>query len=187
MKKSILLTSFDIWLPDQQSNSSDDLLQEVAKLDSPPHDLTFLRLLPVNVQLASSRVIEKIQEIKPDIIICCGMAQSRQLLSVEQNARSTAILSVNSSQDILPVDFPISVLQTTIDLERLLAGGGAIEISQDCGKFVCEGLYFSVLEYLRQQQLKSRCIFVHVPVLNQDNFVGIFADFLLIIYRLALL
>ncbi|MFH7029722.1 MAG: peptidase C15 [Heteroscytonema crispum UTEX LB 1556] len=178
MKKSILLTSFDTWLLHQQSNSSDDLLQEVAKLDSPPHDLTFLRLLPVDVQLASSRVIEKIQELQPDIIICCGMAESRQLLSVEQNARSTAIL---------PVLAPTSVLQTTVDLERLVAGGGAIEISQDCGKFVCEGLYFSVLEYLRQKQLKSRCIFVHVPVLNQDNLVAIFADFLLIIYRLALL
>jgi pyroglutamyl-peptidase len=187
MKKSILLTSFDIWLPHQQSNASDDLLQEVAKVDLPPHNFTFLRLLPVDVQLASYRVIEKIPELQPDIIICCGMAESRQLLSVEQNARSTAIFSVNSSQDILPVSCPTSVLQTTVDLERLLAGAGAIQISQDCGNFVCEGLYFSVLEYLRQEQLKSRCIFVHVPVLNQDNLLGILADFLLIIHRLALL
>lgn len=54
MKKRILLTSFDIWLKDQQSNSSDDLLFEVTKLDLIPHDLSFLRQLPVDVQLAST-------------------------------------------------------------------------------------------------------------------------------------
>lgn len=49
MKKRILLTSFDIWLKDQQSNSSDNLLLEVSKLDLIPDNLTFLRQLPVDV------------------------------------------------------------------------------------------------------------------------------------------
>lgn len=69
MKKRILLTSFDIWLKDQQSNSSDDLLLEVTKLELIPHDLIFLRHLPVDVQLASERVIQKINAIQPDYII----------------------------------------------------------------------------------------------------------------------
>lgn len=77
MKKRILLTSFDIWLKDQQSNSDDDLLVEVTKLELIPHDFTFLHQLPVDVQLASDRVIEKINAIQPDYIICCGMAASR--------------------------------------------------------------------------------------------------------------
>lgn len=63
MKKRILLISFDIWLKDQQSNSSDDLLLEVTKLELLPHDLTFLHQSPVNVQLVSDRVIEKINAI----------------------------------------------------------------------------------------------------------------------------
>ncbi len=54
MKKRILLTSFDTWLKDQQSNSSDDLLLEVTKLELLPDYLTFLRQLPVDVQLAST-------------------------------------------------------------------------------------------------------------------------------------
>lgn len=59
MKKRILLTSFDTWLEDQQSNSSDDLLFEVTKVDSLPFDLNFLRLLPVDTRLASSLVMAK--------------------------------------------------------------------------------------------------------------------------------
>jgi pyroglutamyl-peptidase len=169
MPKRILLTSFDIWLADQQSNSSDDLLLEVTKLGSLPHDLTFLHLLPVDIQLASSQVIQKIDECQPDYIICCGMAASRTKLSVEASA-----------------SFEKRVLLTTVNLEKLVAGAMAIEISHDCGKFVCEGLYYSVLDYLCQNQLTACCIFVHVPVLNPENFGVILADFLLIINKLAL-
>ncbi|MEH2128039.1 pyroglutamyl-peptidase I family protein [Nostoc sp.] len=169
MKKRILLTSFDTWLKDQQSNSSDDLLLEVTKLYLIPHDLTFLRQLPVDVELASTQVMEKIKAIQPDYIICCGMAASRTQLSVE---------AVASCGEI--------VLQTEVDLEKLVAGAVAIQISHDCGKFVCEGLYYSVLDYLSQNQLTSRCIFIHVPVLNQENLAGILADFVLIINKLAL-
>lgn len=169
MKKSILLTSFDTWLPEQKSNSSDDLLVEVSRLNSLPYDLTFLRQLRVDVQLASFRVIEKIHQLQPDVIICCGMAQRRTLLSVEVSASCGEI-----------------VLQTTVNLEKLVAGARAVEISHDCGKFVCEGLYYSVLEELRQRQLTTPCIFVHVPILTEENLPLILDDFLLIIHRLAL-
>ncbi|MBD2518837.1 peptidase C15 [Nostoc sp. FACHB-973] len=169
MQKRILLTSFDTWLADQLSNSSDDLLIEVTKLELTTHDLTFLRLLPVDVQQASSQVIQKINAIQPHYIICCGMAASRTRLSVE--------LAASSGE---------TVLQTDVDLEKLVAGAVAIEISHDCGKFVCEGLYYSVLEYLNQSRLPARCIFVHVPVLNPENLSAILADFLLIINNLAL-
>ena len=169
MKKRILLTSFDTWLPHHKSNSSDDLLIEVAKLEPMSYDLTFLRLLPVDVKLASSRVIEKIQESQPDAVLCCGMAESRKQLSLEKNA-----------------NWEESVLQTTIDLEKLVTGVSSIQISHDCGKFVCEGLYYSVLDYLRQFQLTGKCIFVHVPILTEENSPGLLADFLLVIHRLAL-
>ncbi len=170
MKKRILLTSFDIWLPHQQSNSSDDLLIEVGKLNSLAHDFTFLRQLPVDGQLASSQVEAKIDELKPNYIILCGMAESRKQLSVEKIA-----------------SYAENILQTTVDLEQLVAEATVIEISHDCGKFVCEHLYYSVLEYLRQHQLTIGCIFVHVPVLTKENFGEIFADFLLIVDKLALL
>jgi pyroglutamyl-peptidase len=134
-----------------------------------PHHLTFLRQLPVDVQLASTQVMEKIKAIQPDYIICCGMAASHTHLSVE---------AIASCKEM--------VLQTEVDLEKLVAGAVAIQISHDCGKFVCEGLYYSVLDYLSQNKLTARCIFVHVPVLNQENLMGILADFVLIINNLAL-
>ncbi|MFE1745251.1 peptidase C15 [Coleofasciculus sp. H7-2] len=169
MYQKILLTSFQTWLPHQKSNSSDDLLIEVAKLDSLPLSLNFLRQLPVNVAQASDRVFAKINQLQPDAIICCGMAEGRTQLSVESCAACGT-----------------TVLKTSVNLEKLLTGSAATEISHNAGKFVCEGLYYSVLDYLQERQLNSRCIFVHVPILTPENFSEIRADFLYIIKNLAL-
>lgn len=46
-------------------------------------------------------------------------------------------------------------------------------------------LLFSV-DYLTENQLPLRCIFVRVLVLHQENLMEILADFVLIINKLAL-
>ncbi len=166
----ILLTSFQTWLPHQQSNSSDDLLEEVAKLDGFPHALTFLRPLPVDIAQASERAIAKIKELQPDIVICCGMAESRHQLSVESNARKAD-----------------RVLNTSVDLDKLLQGVVKTTLSHDAGTFVCEGLYYSVLNHLQKNDLNKHSVFVHVPVLTQNNIAEILRDFTLIMHRLTVL
>ncbi|MFB2893690.1 peptidase C15 [Aerosakkonemataceae cyanobacterium BLCC-F50] len=169
MSKKVLLTSFTTWLPHQKSNSSDDLLREIAQ--SPEINstllLTFLRQLPVDIQQASDRVIAQIHSLQPDIIVCCGMAESRLNLTVESLACR--------EQD---------VIKTWVDVERLIADLSGVEISHDAGKFVCEGLYYSILHHLKTQQLKTHCIFVHVPILTNSNFPQIQANLTQIIYRM---
>lgn len=175
MTKKILLTSFTTWRPHQKSNSSDDLLIEISQttdlnpgvVTSP--SLTFLRQLPVDVPQASSRVFDRIDSLQPDIIICCGMAERRQRLSVESNA-----------------SLENHLIETWVNVDKLIADLKVTEISHDAGKFVCEGLYYSTLSYLRDRQLDSRCIFVHVPIINPQNLADTKADFSQIIDRLTL-
>lgn len=169
MTREILLTSFDTWLPHQQSNSSDDLLNEVAKLNYTSPLLTFLRLLPVDIELASCGAIAKINELQPDAIICCGMAERRRQLTIESNATCGN-----------------TILRTQIDLQQLVIDSTGIEISEDAGKFVCEGLYYSVLKHIYEHQLKSHCIFIHVPILTKENLDSIITNLKLIIYKLGL-
>lgn len=164
MSKNILLTSFTTWLPHQQSNSSDDLLDIISQIH---HNLslTLLRNLPVDIDKASGCVIDKIQEVQPNIIICCGMAESRNQLSIESNACCGEI-----------------VLRTNIDLDLLVTE--QIQISHDAGKFVCEGLYYAVLKYIIDHQLKIKCIFVHVPILG-ENKLTIVENFMLILQAIG--
>ncbi|MBD1806370.1 peptidase C15 [Microcoleus sp. FACHB-SPT15] len=176
MNGKILLTSFQTWLPHQRSNASDDLLEEIAQLNSLSPSLTLLRQLPVDVPQSSRIVIDKIEELQPDVIICCGMAECRTKLTVESCA--------TCNNDLL---------KTSVSLEKLVAELASTEISHDAGKFVCEGLYYEVLSYLRcrrrcyrtSHNLNTCCIFVHVPVLTPENLPAIVADFRLIIEKVA--
>ncbi|NEO57788.1 MAG: peptidase C15 [Okeania sp. SIO3B5] len=161
MKIKVLLTSFDIWKPHHKSNSSDDLLSLIFFQNFNNYSLIFLRKLPVDVQRATKIVIHKIEEIKPDLIICCGMAEKREILTIESQASCGEV-----------------VMKTSIDLAELVVGLDMTEISNDAGKFVCEGLYYSVLKYLDLSYLKSKCIFLHVPILTEKNRDLIVGDFI---------
>lgn len=164
MKSKILLTSFQTWLDHHQSNSSDDLLELLQWQDFNDLSLCFLRHLPVDIQSASEQVISKIQNLKPDAVICCGMAEYRKKLSIEANATCQA-----------------DCLHTSINLPDLIGRLTFTDISQDAGKFVCEGLYYQVLKYTQFLSKNIPCIFIHVPILNGSNITFIQQDALLII------
>jgi len=153
MKPKILLTSFQTWLPHQKSNSSDDILAEIQKLNySSLASLFFLRNLPVNIELASHQLIDEIKRIQPEVIICCGMAEKRKKLTIESNA---------SCQN--------ECLNTSIDLEEVTKVLTATKISHNAGKFVCEGLYYQILKHIQLQKKDMHCIFVHVPLLTKSQ------------------
>ncbi|MCC3408712.1 MAG: peptidase C15 [Microcoleus sp. PH2017_10_PVI_O_A] len=168
MTNKILLTSFDTWLPHQKSNSSDDLLAKISQIKSLPDSLNFLRKLPVDFELAPKLAIAQINQLQPDITICCGMAESRQKLTLESCACCET-----------------DILKTAVNLEPLVADLASTEISHEAGKYVCEALYYAVLKHIRDAQLPAKCIFVHVPILTDKNLDKIVADFLLIIRRLT--
>ncbi|NET57671.1 MAG: peptidase C15 [Symploca sp. SIO2E6] len=168
MPRKLLLTSFQTWLPHHTSNSSDDLLEKIAQQESFPYSLTYLRQLPVDILQASSRVIATIENLRPDSILLCGMAEKNTQLTVESCATCGD-----------------TKLSTGVDLQQLVAGLTVTEISDDAGKFVCEGLYYQVLKHLQGRNFNMNCIFVHVPLLTVDNLSGVVADFNLLIKKLA--
>ena len=159
MNKKILLTSFQTWLPHQVSNAADDLLIPIQESSFSAGDLIFLRQLPVQVSQASQQVIAMIEQLQPDGVICCGMAESRQQLTLESNATWQ------------------ERLYTSVNLEELVAKLAHTQISHNAGKFVCEGLYYHVLTYLKEFRPQSQGLFVHVPLLHGNNFSNVLADF----------
>jgi pyroglutamyl-peptidase len=168
MAKKVLLTSFDIWKPHHVSNSSDDLLTEILNRGLLPENAYYLRKLPVDFQLAPKEVISKIDELQPELILCCGMAEKRTLLTVESNGSHDG-----------------EIIKTSIDIADLVEGLAGTKVSHDAGNFVCNFLYYSVLKYIQEKRINAQCLFVHVPVLNSENLESILADFLLLTQKLV--
>ena len=164
MTERLLLSSFDTWQAHQPSNSSDDLLQLLASERGFLRKAIFLRKLPVDFQLAPEQTLVALQSTQPRATICCGMAEARSQLTVEsQGTRGE------------------SALHTLLDLPHLVQSLPFTEISHDAGDFVCNHLYYEVLQYWRDRDPLHPCLFVHVPCLTPDNTAAILADFLAIV------
>ncbi|MDY6936817.1 MAG: peptidase C15 [Cyanobacteriota bacterium] len=163
MHPKLLLTSFETWLPHQKSNTSDDLLGKVSRLESFSPTRTLLRKLPVDNKLATDRTIAAIEQLQPTGILCCGMAEKRSRLTLESQA--------TRGEEILP---------TTVDLDTLLPKLAVTEISHDAGDFVCNHLYYTLLEYLHDRNSNIPCLFVHVPLLDANNLAPIVDDFTIV-------
>lgn len=163
----MLITSFAPWRRHHASNASDDLLQQV--IDNTPRRFDHLRRIPVDFDLSVRCVLERFDELKPEVLICCGMAEERSRLNVE----ARAVLDEN-------------ILYTSVDLERLTAGLPMTEISHDPGRFVCNTLYYRALEHVYAQAGRHHCVFVHVPALTAQNRAGLAEDFATMIERLSI-
>ncbi|MBE9182303.1 peptidase C15 [Oculatella sp. LEGE 06141] len=166
--RTLLLTSFTVWQPHHTTNSSDDLLLEVLNTN-PPSNLHFLRSLPVDFEAAPQQVIARFNELQPDGVVCCGMAETRSQLTVE----ARAILRNR-------------VLYPKVNVETLVAGSRTTAVSKDAGRFVCNTLYYRMLHHLHRQYSSAQCVFVHVPVLLPDNREAIVADFRRILELMSL-
>ena len=164
---TFLATSFQTWLPHQPSNSSDDLL---ALLQQSPIDATisFLRQLPVNTDHATQAIATAIYTHQPKIVLCCGMAETRQHLNLEKYAR-------NSS----------TTLRTSIPIDELVGSMPNTRISHDAGSFVCNATYYHLLHRIERERTELQALFVHVPVLTPHNRHHLLTDFCTLIDRLS--
>ncbi|MGG6293549.1 peptidase C15 [Leptolyngbya sp. AN02str] len=166
MSKTLLLTSFTTWKEAQPSNASDDLLLEVLNVHSRV-GLHTLRRLPVDFDIAPQQAIAHISCAQPDVLICCGMAETRTLLTVESTAARGD-----------------RILKTSVDLDWLIHDLRMTEISHNAGDFVCNHFYFDLLDHAQSHARTMQCVFVHVPILTAHNRVPILQDFGRMVERL---
>ena len=164
----VLITSFRPWRVYQRSNSSDDLVAELHQSGELPADAVWLRQVPVSSALAPVQVINEIGRLRPRMVICCGMAENRPHLSIERQARA-----------------PLQTLQTSVDVSALLAGTSLSDVSDDAGSYVCNHLYYSVLEFIDKTRWETAGLFIHIPILSRENKELILNDFIHIVSKLA--
>ncbi len=159
----LLITSFAPWLAHQPANSSDQLLVELAQMpDFSPalaNSVAMFRQLPVNLPVARSLTIAKFQQLRPQILLCCGMAESRQKLSLEAEAV-----------------WGDSVLRTGLDVEQLASSLPDTVVSHDAGRFVCNSLYHAMLNYVSSYP-DCHALFLHVPLLTAQNRSSLVQEF----------
>lgn len=132
-----------------------------------PQNTVWLSQVPVNYQTAPIQVLGEIYRCRPRAVVCCGMAEKRVCLSLEQQAKKQK-----------------NYLQTQLDLTDLLADTRFSEVSYDAGDYVCNHLYYSVLEAIDSGKIDTSCLFVHVPMLTAHTWPLVQSDLSAVLKKL---
>ena len=142
------------------------LILEDLKLNSKVLELDVL------YEKDADRVIEEINKNSFDFILLLGEARSRNKMCLEKRASNINDSKIADNNQIIRTNEIISMdnkcLETNIDVQNLLKhlDTNYVEISMDAGTFICNDLYYRVLQ--KTIPLNIPTLFVHIPSFDDD-------------------
>lgn len=131
-------------------------------------------LLPVTFESAFDVLQEKIETFNPDVVISFGMAK-RDSIEIETVAINHINATIADNSGVMPKnqlitpDGPPSYLSTlpVQGFETTLKEAGLpVKLSNDAGAFVCNYLFYRLME--TNQESFRLCGFIHVPLLAEQ-------------------
>ena len=129
------------------------------------------RLLPVSFARACAE-IRALVASGPDAVVCVGEAGGRSAISVERVAVNLMDARIPDNDGARPVDAPISpdgpaaylaTLPTRAVAARLAAAGIPAELSYTAGTYVCNSVFYALMDAVAQSGRPIPAGFIHVP------------------------
>lgn len=173
MIRKILITYFEPFGNDSLNSSKEAVLK--MKETTSLYELTKMEL-PVSFKSAPPMLIEKIESVDPDIIICVGQKGGASTIDVEKAAINYCDARIPDNEGYMPkgVTDPSTVYEglfSTLPAERLVEKLNAKKIpakmSFSAGTYVCNHVFFSLMRYLTRFP-DSMGGFVHVPYIEEQ-------------------
>lgn len=135
--------------------------------------------LPTVFDRSARRLGELLQQHRPALVLCLGLAAGRSAISLERVAINVNDARIPDNCGAQPVDGPVvaggpsayfSSLPVKAMLQAMRDAGIATEISNTAGTFVCNHVFYALMHQLATHRVlrKTRGGFVHLPCLPQQ-------------------
>lgn len=172
-KTRILLTGFSPF-----GNSAVNPSWEAVKQVAVPQNVELMRLEIPTVFYKSAQVLAgKIEEFKPDVVLCVGQAAGRAEITPERIAININDAKKPDNGGNIPhnelIDsegppayfsgFPIEKI-----IEALHSEDIPVRISFSAGTYVCNHLFYSLMDLINQKELPIIGGFVHIPCIPEQ-------------------
>ncbi len=143
---------------------------------------TVLRLIPLELPVEFSQstkiILEKINEIHPDVILMIGQAGGRKYISLERIAINLDDATIPDNIGHKPIDQQIindapSAYFQTLPIKKLYVAlkekDIPVEVSNTAGTYVCNHIMYSVLHHLTVTKDHAIAGFIHVPYSHEQT------------------
>jgi pyroglutamyl-peptidase len=164
----ILLTGFEPF-GGEEINPSWMAVKSIA--DTLASDDIFPLLLPVEYYKSVDAAINAVNVFGPDVILSVGQAGGRTCVNFENVAVNIADsdtpdnagVIIHTVNRINGPDRLYSTLPLAEMAEAVNKRGFPVKISQNAGRFVCNHVFYGILNYISANKLEIKAGFAHVP------------------------
>ena len=171
---TVLLTGFEPF-GGETTNPSWSTVQEVARTWSGPENVVAVEL-PVDFAAVDRALLDALERVRPDLVICVGQAGGTATLAVERIAINVDDARIPDNHGSQPIDEPIvadgpaayfstlPIKAAVAELDRL---GVAAVVSQTAGTYTCNHVFYRLMHTLEGTDVRGG--FVHVPLAPEQT------------------
>lgn len=170
----VLVTGFDPFGGESMNPS----FEVVKRIKSTLLETQIIKLeVPTAFNVSTQKVIDKMEEEKPDYVLCLGQAGGRSQISIEKVAINLADARIPDNLAQQPMDVPIdeegetayfSTLPVKAIVEALQKKEIPAAISYTAGTYVCNHLMYGVLNFIKKKAWETKAGFIHIPFLKEQ-------------------
>lgn len=173
MKKKVLLTGFEPF-KEVAENPSELVARGIGEMDLDRYDVR-VAVLPVEFVAARQRIASLVRDKnwRPDVVLCMGVAASREWISVERVAVNIMDSAAGDNAGFCPDELPVvkdaplarrATLPVKSIVQALTAHGLPAKVSNTAGTYVCNTVMYAALNAC--SRLNIPCGFIHLPPLE---------------------
>jgi pyroglutamyl-peptidase len=169
-----LVTGFDAFGGDKVNPSSlavGRLKRRIGSL------VTHTAVLPTSYARSAITLRGAIHEAQPDIVLCVGQAGGRSELSLERVAINVQDARIRDNDGKQPIDRPVvrdgpaahlATLPIKACVAELRRAGLPAAVSNSAGTFVCNHVFYALLDMAGRHSLSFRGGFLHIPYVPEQ-------------------
>lgn len=166
--KRILITGFQPFM----GGSINPSWEAVKEMTAPEGTELVKREIPVVFGKAIDVLLQEIEAVQPDAVICVGLAQGRSAVTPERVAINVNDARGADNEGNIPVDEPIyadgpaayfTKLPVKAIVEAANAAGVKAAVSNSAGTYVCNNIMYGLLYAIDRQYPDLIGGFIHVP------------------------
>lgn len=170
--KRILISGFGTF-DHHQENSSEIMANLFAETHFNQAEISTI-VLPVTFRETFDILNEKVHLFRPDVIVCLGLADRRQAITLEKVAINQIHCRISDNegiqhQDKLILEGGPTAYFSTLPLKdmRELSTPFPVEMSYSAGTYVCNYLMYRVLNSVESSNIKAG--FIHLPGIQNNK------------------
>ncbi len=168
--KRVLLTGFEPF-----NNATLNPSKEVVEKTN-HRSIVAKEVLPVVFSKAAKRLIELIEEVKPEVVIALGQAEGRPQINLERVAINYMQGQIADNEGVFALSGEItkdapaayfSTLPLELISQSLTAVKIPVAISLSAGSFLCNHIFYSMQHHLHGKGAHSG--FIHLPLISEQS------------------